>query len=147
VDTPTLFALSPLPRLYHHYCNISIAGTAGTAPDVDTLKKCIRKGTLALKFVPVLTGTAFKNKGVQPLLDAVVYYMPAPTDVKDIAVSTTTNAKFAVHVYSTLHAALECSVGSPSTNYELMQWQAVSQRGALQRSQLRMPRCLSTSEQ
>jgi elongation factor G len=63
------------------------AATAGTAPDVDTLKKCIRKGTLALKFVPVLTGTAFKNKGVQPLLDAVVYYMPAPTDVKDIAVS------------------------------------------------------------
>eukprot|EP00953_Heterococcus_sp_UTEX-ZZ885_P003813 2570-Heterococcus_DN1.PRE.1 len=93
----------------------------GTAPDVDTLKKCIRKGTLALKFVPVLTGTAFKNKGVQPLLDAVVYYMPAPTDVKDIAVSTTTNANFAVHVYSTLHAALERSVGSRSTKCKLLQ--------------------------
>ena len=44
----------------------------------ETLKKCIRTGTLSGAFVPVLTGTAFKNKGVQPLLDAVVDYMPAP---------------------------------------------------------------------
>jgi elongation factor G len=50
----------------------------------ETLKRCIRKGTLAGAFVPVLNGTAFKNKGVQPLLDAVVDYMPAPTDVPDI---------------------------------------------------------------
>jgi len=42
----------------------------GNEPDVATLKRCIRIGTLASKFVPVLTGTAFKNKGVQPLLDA-----------------------------------------------------------------------------
>ena len=53
----------------------------GNMPDVDTLKKLIRKGTLGLAFVPVLTGTAFKNKGVQPLLDAVVDYMPSPVDV------------------------------------------------------------------
>jgi len=57
----------------------------GEEPDVETLKKLIRKGTLDLTFVPVLTGTAFKNKGVQPLLDAVVDYMPAPTDVDAIA--------------------------------------------------------------
>merc|ERR1712127_272838 len=44
----------------------------------------IRKGTLAGNFVPVLTGTAFKNKGVQPLLDAIIDYMPAPTDVEAI---------------------------------------------------------------
>ncbi|KAL9179465.1 hypothetical protein ACHAXT_008755 [Thalassiosira profunda] len=44
----------------------------GNEPDVDALKKLIRQGTLNLSFVPVLTGTAFKNKGVQPLLDAVV---------------------------------------------------------------------------
>ena len=50
----------------------------------DELRACIRKGTVALKFVPVLCGSAFKNKGVQPLLDAVVDYMPAPTDVPDI---------------------------------------------------------------
>merc|ERR1712087_486574 len=48
-------------------------------------KKLIRKGTLNLDVVPVLTGTAFKNKGVQPLLDAVVDYMPSPLDVLAIA--------------------------------------------------------------
>jgi len=57
----------------------------GEMPDVPTLKKLIRKGTLALAFVPVITGTAFKNKGVQPLLDAVVDYMPSPLDVQAIA--------------------------------------------------------------
>lgn len=57
----------------------------GEMPDVPTLKRLIRQGTLDLKFVPVLTGTAFKNKGVQPLLDAVVDYMPSPLDVEAIA--------------------------------------------------------------
>merc|ERR1712232_409533 len=57
----------------------------GEEPDIPTLKKLIRKGTLNLSFVPVLTGTAFKNKGVQPLLDAVVDYMPSPLDVLAIA--------------------------------------------------------------
>ncbi|MEZ5666977.1 MAG: elongation factor G [Alphaproteobacteria bacterium] len=56
----------------------------GSEPDEATLIKCIRKGTLSLTFVPVLCGSAFKNKGVQPLLDAVVDYMPAPTDVPDV---------------------------------------------------------------
>merc|ERR1719405_294481 len=56
----------------------------GEEPDAETLKKCIRTGTLSGAFVPVLTGTAFKNKGVQPLLDAVVDYMPAPDDVEAI---------------------------------------------------------------
>lgn len=57
----------------------------GVQPDTATLKKLIRKGTLSLSFVPVVTGTAFKNKGVQPLLDAVVDYMPSPLDVLAIA--------------------------------------------------------------
>ena len=56
----------------------------GAEPDLETLKSCIRKGTIAGDFVPVLNGTAFKNKGVQPLLDAVVDFMPAPTDVAAI---------------------------------------------------------------
>jgi elongation factor G len=56
----------------------------GEMPDADTLKKLIRKGTLNLEFVPVLTGTAFKNKGVQPLLDAIVDYMPSPLEVAAI---------------------------------------------------------------
>ena len=56
----------------------------GNEPDVATLKKLIRKGTLNFSFVPVLCGSAFKNKGVQPLLDAVVDYLPSPLDVPPI---------------------------------------------------------------
>ena len=51
---------------------------------LETLKKCIRKGTLAQDFVPVFCGTAFKNKGVQLLLDAVVDYLPSPLDIPAI---------------------------------------------------------------
>jgi elongation factor G len=56
----------------------------GNEPDEATLKRCIRKGTIAQNFVPVLNGTAFKNKGVQPLLDAVVDFMPSPLDIPAI---------------------------------------------------------------
>lgn len=56
----------------------------GNEPDADTLKKLIRKGTLNFSFVPVLCGSAFKNKGVQPLLDAVVDYLPSPLDIPDV---------------------------------------------------------------
>ncbi|MBO6784589.1 MAG: elongation factor G, partial [Alphaproteobacteria bacterium] len=56
----------------------------GEEPDEDTLKACIRKATLSLTAVPVLCGSAFKNKGVQPLLDAVVEYLPSPIDVPSI---------------------------------------------------------------
>ena len=55
----------------------------GKEPDVDTLRKLIRMGTLAIKFIPVLCGSAFKNKGVQPLLNAVIDYLPSPLDVVD----------------------------------------------------------------
>jgi len=56
----------------------------GNEPDVATLKALIRKGTLGQAFVPVLCGSAFKNKGVQPLLDAVVDYLPSPLDIEDV---------------------------------------------------------------
>jgi elongation factor G len=56
----------------------------GTEPNMEILQRCIRKGTLAGDFIPVLCGSAFKNKGVQPLLDAVVDYLPAPTDLAAI---------------------------------------------------------------
>ena len=53
----------------------------GKEIDVPTLKKCIRKGTINLKLIPMMCGSAFKNKGVQPLLDAVIDYLPSPADV------------------------------------------------------------------
>ncbi len=53
----------------------------GNEPGEATLKACIRKGTINNVFVPVLCGTAFKNKGVQPMLDAVVEYLPSPLDI------------------------------------------------------------------
>ena len=55
----------------------------GEEPDVNTLRALLRKGTLSLSFVPVLGGSAFKNKGVQSLLNAVIDYLPSPLDVVD----------------------------------------------------------------
>jgi elongation factor G len=56
----------------------------GNEPDEATLKALIRKGTVSLAFVPLLCGSAFKNKGVQPLLDAVVDFLPSPLDVPPV---------------------------------------------------------------
>ena len=56
----------------------------GDEPDTATLKALIRKGTLNFSFVPVLCGSAFKNKGVQPLLDGVVDYLPSPLDIPPV---------------------------------------------------------------
>ena len=53
----------------------------GEEPSIDTLKKCIRKAVLTGAFYPILAGSAFKNKGVQTLLDAVVDYLPSPIDI------------------------------------------------------------------
>ena len=57
----------------------------GEEISVDAIRKAIRSATIATKMVPVTCGTSYRNKGVQKLLDAIVDYMPAPTDVKDIA--------------------------------------------------------------
>jgi elongation factor G len=54
---------------------------SGDEPSVDVIKKCIRKAVLTGAFYPILAGSAFKNKGVQPLLDAVVDYLPSPVDI------------------------------------------------------------------
>jgi elongation factor G len=56
----------------------------GGEPDEATLKACLRKGTLRFSLVPVLCGSAFKNKGVQTLLDGVVDYLPSPLDVPEM---------------------------------------------------------------
>ena len=67
---------------------------AGEEPSVAVLKECIRKGTVAFKFVPVLNGAAFKNKGVQPMLDAVVDFLPSPIDIGSVtAIDVKTDAE------------------------------------------------------
>ncbi|VFQ70760.1 unnamed protein product [Cuscuta campestris] len=68
----------------------------GTEPDEETIKELIRKGTISGCFVPVLCGSAFKNKGVQPLLDAVVDYLPSPIDLPPIKGSDPENPEVAV---------------------------------------------------
>ncbi len=62
--------------------DIMMAYMEGEEPSMDDIKRCIRKGTIALDFFPTYCGSAFKNKGIQLVLDAVVDYLPCPTDVK-----------------------------------------------------------------
>ncbi|MBL0690346.1 MAG: elongation factor G [Alphaproteobacteria bacterium] len=64
--------------------NIMEAFLEGTEPSLDQLKVCLRKATIEQAFVPVYCGSAFKNKGVQVLLDAVVDYFPSPLDLADV---------------------------------------------------------------
>jgi elongation factor G len=54
----------------------------GVEPDIETIKRCIRKGTINLDFFPTFCGSSFKNKGVQLVLDGVIDYLPSPTEVK-----------------------------------------------------------------
>ncbi len=56
----------------------------GKEISLEVLQKCLRKGTIAMHFVPVLCGSAFKNKGVQPMLDAIVDYLPSPIDIPPV---------------------------------------------------------------
>jgi len=54
----------------------------GNEPAIEDIKRCVRKGTIALDFFPTYCGSAFKNKGIQPILDATVDYLPSPSEVK-----------------------------------------------------------------
>ncbi|GAB5382348.1 MAG: elongation factor G [Aliiglaciecola sp.] len=62
--------------------DLMMAYMDGEEPSIEDLKRCIRKGTIALDFFPTLCGSAFKNKGVQNVLNAVVDYLPSPTEVE-----------------------------------------------------------------
>ena len=72
-------------------------------PDEDALRALLRKGTIAGAFVPVLCGSAFKNKGVQPLLDAVNAYLPSPLDVPPMKASGSAQS-FVCHMRSSVPA-------------------------------------------
>ena len=66
------------------YDDLMMQYLEGEEPSVEDLKKALRKGTIACEAVPVYCGSAYKNKGVQKMLDGVIEYMPAPTDIPDI---------------------------------------------------------------
>src|SRR5205085_87676 len=71
----------------------------GVEPDIETLKRCIRKGTINLTFFPTYAGSSFKNKGVQLVLDAVVDYLPNPMEVPpqpEVDLEGNPTGKFAV---------------------------------------------------
>ncbi|MEE9422065.1 MAG: elongation factor G [Gammaproteobacteria bacterium] len=71
----------------------------GEEPSVEDIKRCIRKGTIALDFFPTYCGSAFKNKGIQPVLNAVVDYLPNPTEVKpqpEVDMEGNETGKFAI---------------------------------------------------
>jgi len=71
----------------------------GEEPDIATLQACIRKGTIALEWFPTFCGSAFKNKGIQPMLDGVVAYLPNPTEVKpqpEVDLEGTETGNFAI---------------------------------------------------
>ncbi|HEX9391702.1 MAG TPA: elongation factor G [Usitatibacteraceae bacterium] len=75
----------------------------GKAPDADALRACIRRGTLNGAFVPVLAGAAFKNKGVEPLLDAMTAYLPAPGEVERYDVASDPSAPLAALAFKVVH--------------------------------------------
>jgi len=71
----------------------------GEVPDIDTLKACIRKGTIALEWFPTYCGSAFKNKGIQPVLNGVVDFLPDPTQVQpqpEVDLEGTETGEFAI---------------------------------------------------
>jgi len=71
----------------------------GEEPDIETIKRCIRKGTINLDFFPTFCGSSFKNKGVQLVLDGVIDYLPSPTEVKpqpEVDLEGVPTGKFAI---------------------------------------------------
>jgi elongation factor G len=71
-----------IDQVADQYDEVMEAYLEGETPDIDTIKRCIRKGTINLDFFPTFCGSSFKNKGVQLVLDGVVDYLPSPTEVK-----------------------------------------------------------------
>ncbi len=70
-----------IDQVADQYDDVMEAYLEGETPDVDTLKRCLRKGTINLDFFPTFCGSSFKNKGVQLVLDGVIDYLPSPTEV------------------------------------------------------------------
>jgi len=70
-----------IDQVADQYDDVMEAYLEGETPDIETIKRCIRKGTIHLDFFPTFCGSSFKNKGVQLVLDGVIDYLPSPTEV------------------------------------------------------------------
>jgi elongation factor G len=89
-------------KIVEHDDEVMASYLEGNEPDMATLRRIARQATIAGKIYPVLCGSALKNKGVQLVLDAVAYYLPAPTDIPAIkGVDQKTGAELAVHADET----------------------------------------------
>ena len=83
-DDAELYRTDMIEKICESDDDLMMAYLEGEEPSVEELKAALRKGTCDCSMVPVCCGTAYRNKGVQKLLDAVIEYLPAPTDVEDI---------------------------------------------------------------
>ncbi|MCD8018393.1 MAG: elongation factor G [Clostridiales bacterium] len=84
VEDAELYRTDMIEKICESDDDLMMAYLEGEEPSVDELKAVLRKGTCDCSMVPVCCGTAYRNKGVQKLLDAIIEYLPAPTDVEDI---------------------------------------------------------------
>ena len=83
-DDAELYRTDMVEKICESDDDLMMAYLEGEEPSIDELKAALRKGTCNCTMVPVCCGTAYRNKGVQKLLDAIIEYLPAPTDVEDI---------------------------------------------------------------
>ena len=83
-DDAELYRTDMIEKICESDDDLMMAYLEGEEPSVEELKAALRKGTCECTMVPVCCGTAYRNKGVQKLLDAIIEYLPAPTDVEDI---------------------------------------------------------------
>ncbi|PPD50900.1 MAG: elongation factor G [Methylobacter sp.] len=81
VETAKEWREKLIDQVADQYDDVMEAYLEGETPDIETIKRCIRKGTIHLDFFPTFCGSSFKNKGVQLVLDGVIDYLPSPTEV------------------------------------------------------------------
>ena len=99
VETAKEWREKLIDQVADQYDDVMEAYLEGETPDVETLKRCLRKGTIHLDFFPTFCGSSFKNKGVQLVLDGVIDYLPCPTEVNpqpEVDLEGNPTGKFAI---------------------------------------------------
>ena len=99
VETAKEWREKLIDQVADQYDDVMEAYLEGETPDVETLKRCLRKGTIHLDFFPTFCGSSFKNKGVQLVLDGVIDYLPSPTEVNpqpEVDLEGNPTGKFAI---------------------------------------------------